>query len=99
MTHKTYFNPQPKIIPVRLSPHARRKLKRHLYLVRAGGRCESCGRPVKWSDGGKWDKFSCAHLSHIKSEGSGGDTTPENCKIECFNCHNNIKHGPRWRMI
>ena len=91
-----FFNPYPKIIAIKLSPYERSKLKRDLYFNRAGGHCETCDRPVKWSENKKWNRFSCAHLSHTKSVGSGGDTSPENCKIECFYCHNGIKHGPRW---
>jgi len=94
----TFFNPQPKKIQIKLSPYERNKLKRRLYNVRAKGKCESCQKPVLWSDNGNWDRFTCSHLSHTKSEGSGGDTTEENCKIECWNCHNNIKHGPQWGM-
>lgn len=90
------FNPQPKKIQIKLSLSARSKFKRELYNNRAKGRCESCGRNVMWSDDGSWDRFTCAHLSHTRSEGAGGDTTKENCKIECWHCHNNIKHGLQW---
>ena len=89
------MNPCPKHKAIRLSPYERQKLKKSLYYGRAQKKCETCGNPVPWSINGKWDKFTCAHLSHIKSTGSGGSDTRENTKIECPTCHMR-HHGPRW---
>jgi hypothetical protein len=89
------MNPDPKKKAIRLSPSERAKLKKDLYYGRARKRWETCNKSLPWSVEGVWDKFTCAHLSHIKSRGSGGDDSPENTKIECWDCHSG-KHGPRW---
>ena len=86
------FNPQPKHKPTRLSPARRRDLKDTLYYDRAMGLCESCGRYVPLSG----SVFEAAHLSHIKSVGSGGDDSEENCLIECYDCHIIKRHGLKW---
>ena len=91
------MNPDPKKKAVRLSPFERAKLKKSLYLGRARRRCETCNEPIPWSVGGVWDQFTCAHLSHIKSQGSGGEDSEKNCRIECPSCHM-AHHGPRWKM-
>ena len=85
--------PDPKIKPVRLKGKARSAFKLRLYMERAKGHCESCGRYIPFSGG---TVFEIAHLIHIKSVGSGGGDTEENCKIGCFSCH--IENGHlKWR--
>ena len=87
--------PDPKKKAIRLSPSERAKLKKDLYYNRAHGKCETCGKAVPYSVNGGWDAFTCAHLSHIKSSGSGGSDIASNLKVECPSCHM-AHHGPRW---
>ncbi len=89
------MNPQPKKIPVRLKPKAKTQFKRLLYLE-AWRQCETCDKPIPLTENGKFNVFTCAHLSHIKSYGAGGGDTKENCLIECYDCHINRRHGPQW---
>ena len=88
------IHPDPKHKRIKLSPKQLAELKRDLYYNRARGLCETCGKYVSLPEG-RFDPFVHAHLSHIKSKGSGGDDSPENTKIECPDCHMG-KHGPQW---
>lgn len=81
----------PKKKRIKLSNGAYRKLKEHVY-NRDNGRCQVCGRWLPMMDSGVFNIFTCAHLSHKKSRGSGGNDTPENTEILCFE-HHMEKHG------
>ena len=90
------FRPDPKPAkPVLLKGKAYTKLRFDTW-VKAGGRCETCGKWVPLLDpSGVFDVFTCAHLSHIIPRKRGGDI-PENVKNECFDCH--IAQGHlKWR--
>ncbi len=88
----TYHNPQIKQKPVRLYGKDKKSFKLGLYLGRALRQCETCGKYVPLTG----TVFEIAHLSHIKGYGAGGGDTPENCLIQCYDCHINKKHGPKW---
>ena len=88
---KPAINPQPKKPAVRLYGKARHKFKMDLYENRALRGCETCGKFVPLNG----TVFEIAHLSHIIPRKRGGDT-PENCLIECYSCHIEDRHGPKW---
>ena len=81
----------PKPTRIRLSGTKYSKLKKAVY-KRDNGKCQVCGIWLPLSDGEVFNVFTCAHLSHIKSRGSGGEDTPENTEILCFK-HHMEKHG------
>lgn len=85
---------QPKKPAVRLFGRAKQKFKHKLYFDRANRRCETC-KPAKFVPL-TGTVFEIAHLSHIKSYGAGGGDTEDNCLIECYDCHINARHGPKW---
>ncbi len=92
----TFNPPHPKHKAIRLHGKAYAELKRKVW-IRDGGRCVTCNAKVPLKDwDGQFDRFTCAHLSHIKSRGAGGDDTPENTQIKCYSCHIGKEHGPRW---
>jgi len=81
------FNPQPKKKRIALKGKAFSKLREALY-DRAKGRCESCCKHAPLLDpDGQFDIFTCGHVSHLKSKGSGGDDSMDNCIWECFSCN------------
>ena len=86
------MKPQPKQKAIRLYGKAKTEFKRGLYLNRAKSRCETCKKPVPLAG----TVFQIAHLSHIKSYGAGGGDTEDNCLIECYKCHIEGRHGPKW---
>lgn len=53
--------------------------------------CSECGKPVDWD----WRTCKGGDLSHEESLGRGGNTTKENGRILCRNCHNTKRHGIR----
>lgn len=81
--------PKPKTI--RLKGKSLAKLRIKAY-VRDGGLCVDCGRWVPL-DG---DVFERAHMSHVKSRGSGGSDVLSNVKTKCYDCHIVKEHGPQW---
>ena len=68
---------------------------RYEIFLRANGHCESCGRWAPFRVDDNFDVFSCGHVSHITRRKRGGDVA-ENAKWECYDCHINKHHGPRW---
>lgn len=93
--HKTYF----KENPVRLEGAAYSRFRKKLW-EDAKGLCADCGDPVPlfihdYSGKAYFNEFFCAHVSHVKSRGSGGADVEENAKIKCFDCHSG-KHGLKW---
>jgi 5-methylcytosine-specific restriction endonuclease McrA len=77
--------------PRRGEPTREEKLAlRQAVYERAQGKCElrlhkGCSRDriLPW-DG---EVLFRAHLVHLKSRGSGGKWTMENCRLGCANCH------------
>ena len=93
------MNPQPKNKPIRLKGKAYSDLRYAVWL-RDGGRCQMCCAYVRLNlPNGGYDVFSCAHLAHIKSRGSGGADTMENTRILCPECHLNRDHGTRFGEV
>ena len=88
----------PKIKPVRLFGKAKTEFRRKTGKT-AKEVCQTCGRfaPIKHPIFGYNLKY-VGHLSHIKSYGAGGGDTSDNVKWECWYCHIEIKHGPRWSV-
>jgi len=73
------------------------ELKKRVY-KRDSGMCQKCYRWLPLTESGVFNVFTCAHLCHIKSKGSGGSDTEENTYIGCFKCH--IVNGHlKWRGI
>ena len=68
---------------------------REAVFMRANGLCETCKMYAPLREEGYPNIFSCGHVSHIIPRKRGGDTL-ENVLWECYNCHINYKHGPRW---
>ena len=86
----------PKRPPKRLHGKAYSKLRKEVYET-AGGICSRCGAYAPLTDeNGQFDVFSCGHVAHRKSRGSGGDDTIENTDWLCPTCHLEGDHGPRW---
>ena len=90
-----FFCPDPKPIRIKLKGKAYTELKRKVY-YRDKGKCQHCGKFLPLNINGRFDPYFCAHLSHIKSRGSGGDDTEENTEILCFNCHRAYEDG-KWK--
>ena len=99
-----FFCPDPKPIRIKLKGKAYTELKRKVY-YRDKGRCQGpskipekkkCYKWLPLTENGVFNEFTCAHLSHIKSRGSGGDDTEENTEILCFNCHRAYEDG-KWK--
>lgn len=93
-----FFNPQPKCPAIKLSDRDRHELKMDLYFNRADRCCETCAEkdpPVYKYLPLYGTVFQIAHLSHIAPRNRGGDV-PENCLIECYQCHINERHGLKW---
>lgn len=64
---------------------------------REDGICQECGDYAPLYDKkGQFNLWTCGHAAHIKSEGAGGDDTPENRKWKCARCHLGVEHAPRW---
>ena len=82
----------PKHKRIKLTGKAYSKLREELH-ERAKGRCENPKCPNKGKDlplfdaAGKFDIFTCGHVSHIRSKSLGGDDSLENCLYECFTCN------------
>ena len=85
------MNPCPKKIAIRIKGRAYHQLKEQVY-NRDNGQCQVCGKWLPMMLVAYLILFTCAHLSHKKSRGSGGDDTPENTEILCFE-HHMKKHG------
>lgn len=88
---KSYFKEK----PIRLKGKAKTEFRREVG-ERSIELCESCGCYAPISFYGVFDLYICGHLSHIKSYGAGGGDTHDNVKWQCYDCHINKKHGPRW---
>ena len=67
----------------------RSKLKAEL-IAEFGNRCMTCGST------GDWRGIS---LSHIIPLSRGGQTTRENCPLECFTCHDKYEKHPERREV
>ena len=86
----------PKPAITRLKGKRRSELRREVCELH-GARCSVCGRHAPLLDrDGVFDVFTCGHMSHVKSTGSGGDDTVENITWKCFKCHCVFEHGPKW---
>ena len=85
----------PKKKPIRL--HGKKYTAFRLAVcARAGSKCEhhGCGVWIPPYDAdGEFDVFTCGHVSHTKSIGSGGSDTLENARWLCFGHHNLGVHG------
>jgi len=79
--------PRPKKKRIKKEGKERSRLRKKLS-IRAVNRCETCDEYAPFLDEeGQFDLFKCGHTSHVKTAGSGGDDTEENCLYECFVCH------------
>ena len=84
----------PKHKPVRLKGKAYTEFRKAVY-ERANGICAGCAGPVPLLDyNGKFNIYTCGHVSHIKSRGAGGSDTLDNVEWRCFSCHMR-KHSGR----
>jgi len=93
------MNPNPKQKTPRFKGRAYSKF-RLMVSIHFGERCLSCGGYAPLFDrDGVYDVFTCGHVSHIRSKGAGGGDTIENVRWECYECHINRKHGPRWNYL
>lgn len=90
------LNSQPKKKAVRLKGKAYSAFRKEVY-ERENGVCQECETYAPLFDVyGQFNEFTCGHVSHIKSRGSGGSDTLDNVKWKCFKCHNIKEHGPKW---
>ena len=88
-------NAHPKQRTVRLKGKAYTKFRLEVA-IHAIYTCDDCFCYAPELDiNGKFDKFTCGHVAHIKSRGSGGGDTLDNVKWKCWDCHTK-EHGPRW---
>lgn len=66
-----------------------RQAARKLVYERAGGCCESCGKPLYLNpsdEGADW--FNTANINEIKPRSLGGsDIDPQNLNCKCAGCH------------
>jgi ssDNA-binding Zn-finger/Zn-ribbon topoisomerase 1 len=66
-----------------------RDAARRVVYNRAGGCCEVCGVPLKFSlnePGADW--YNCAHINEIKPRSLGGsDIDEKNLNCKCPRCH------------
>ena len=53
----------------------------------AQGYCMTCNKVALWPG---------LSLSHKTPLSQGGETSRENCLLECLTCHGNLRHGERW---
>ncbi len=87
------MNPQPKKKRIRLKGKEYTEFKIELY-NRSNESCETCGRWLPLTNAlGRFDEYTCAHVSHIIPVSRGGEDTFKNCKIECFKCHRRKHDG------
>ncbi|HEA67147.1 MAG TPA: hypothetical protein ENI07_10055 [Desulfobacterales bacterium] len=86
------MTPQPKKKRIRLKGKAYTEFKRLIY-HKAEGKCFICGVIKPITINGVFNEYLCAHVYHIKSRGSGGEDTEENCRISCFDCHRTDHDG------
>lgn len=82
----------PKTKTVRLNKNQYAELRKQVG-KRAGWRCQNCGRFIPLTFDGVFDIFTCGHVRHIKSRGSGGGDTLENTEYWCYDCHIAGEHG------
>lgn len=65
--------------------------------MREKGICQECGAFAQLLEKtGKFNKWTCGHMAHIKSEGAGGEDVPENMKWKCPTCHLGVEHAPQF---
>ena len=93
-----YHKPGPRPKKKRIKKEGKdRFLLREALSVRSYQRCETCDRYAPLLDGnGDFDMILCGHTSHFfHSAGAGGDDTIENCKYECWYCHDGKHRGDK----
>ena len=92
---KEDMTPDPKNKPIRLKGEEYSELRKNVG-KRAGWRCENCYAFAPLTVEGMFDVFTCGHVRHIKSRGSGGGDTMDNAQWWCYSCHIKGDHGLRW---
>ena len=96
---KTFFKQKPIRLKGKAKTEFRKKVFEHFNgrcqgVLPDGSQCEE--RPPLMDSDGVFDVFTCGHVSHIKSVGSGGEDILENVLYKCYNCHINKEHGLKW---
>ena len=89
------MNPNPKQKPIRLKGKAYQAFRKQVFETH-GGKCSGCGRFAPLYHNGRFDVFLCGHVSHRKSRGAGGSDEINNVEWQCYFCHIEKGHGPRW---
>ena len=82
----------PKPHTVRLKGKAYTAFRKAVH-DRARGMCEQCGLPAPLLDDGKFNLYTCGHVSHRKSRGAFGGDTLDNAEWKCYWCHIVVEHN------
>ncbi len=72
-----FFKPNPKTLPIKLSPTEYRELREKIW-VKQRGLCKGCGY---------WFGLNFFSLHHIKTRAAGGSDIESNLDGYCLRCH------------
>lgn len=81
----------PERVPVRSFVFRREAAVIAEVLIRAGGKCEGCGKPAPFKK--KSDNSPYLEVHHVVRLADHGEDTPENARALCPNCHRREHFG------